>query len=52
MKKFQPKPGQVDFTNIRYAPVANCVLFNEGKILLVKRSDEVLKRVEKMIAFA
>ena len=41
MKKFQPKPGQVDFTNIRYAPVVNCVLFHEGKILLVKRSGDL-----------
>lgn len=41
MKKFQPKPGQTDFTNIRYAPVVNCVLFHEGKILLVKRSSDL-----------
>lgn len=41
MKKFQPKPGQTDFTNIRYAPVVNCVLFHEGKILLVKRSGDL-----------
>ena len=41
MKKFKPKPGQMDFTNIRYAPVVNCVLFHEGKILLVKRSGDL-----------
>lgn len=41
MKKFHPKPGQTDFTNIRYAPVVNCVLFHEGKILLVKRGSDL-----------
>lgn len=41
MEKFQPKPEQTDFTNIRYAPVVNCVLFYEGKILLVKRSGDL-----------
>ena len=41
MKKFQPKLGQTDFTNIRYAPVVNCVLIHEGKILLVKRSGDL-----------
>lgn len=41
MKKFQPKPGQTDFTNIRYAPVLNCVLFHGGRILLVKRSGNL-----------
>ncbi len=38
-KKFIPKPGQVDFTNIRFAPVINCVVMFENKILLVKRSQ-------------
>lgn len=41
IKKFHPKPGQKDFTSIRYAPVVNCVLFHEGKILLVKRSGDL-----------
>lgn len=41
MKKFQPKPGQTDYTNIRYAPVVNCVLFHKGKILLVKRNENL-----------
>ena len=40
--KFIPAPGQVDYTNIRYCPVINCVLRYENKILLVKRSS-VLK---------
>ncbi|TSC61182.1 MAG: hypothetical protein G01um1014107_87 [Parcubacteria group bacterium Gr01-1014_107] len=35
--KFKPKPGQVDFTNIRWAPVVNCVVKHRNKILLVKR---------------
>lgn len=41
MNSFQPKPGQTDYTHIRYAPVVNCVLFCEGKILLVKRSKDL-----------
>ncbi|HEY4161329.1 MAG TPA: hypothetical protein VGM08_04680, partial [Candidatus Saccharimonadales bacterium] len=36
--KFVPKPGQVDYTNIRYAPVINTVITNSGKVLLVQRS--------------
>ena len=40
-KKFTPKPGQVDYTNIRRAPVINCVLRYGDKILLVKRSAEL-----------
>ncbi|USN87587.1 MAG: NUDIX domain-containing protein [Candidatus Nomurabacteria bacterium] len=39
--KFIPKPGQVDFTNIRWAPVVNCVVEYEGSFLLVKRSQEL-----------
>jgi len=39
--KFKPKPGQVDFTNARWAPVMNCVLKYQGKILIVQRSKEV-----------
>ncbi len=38
MKKFKVKKGQVDYTNIRYAPVINCVLRFRGKILVVQRS--------------
>lgn len=36
--KFIPKPGQVDYTNIRYAPVVNVVVAKDQKILLVQRS--------------
>ncbi|MFZ2188961.1 MAG: NUDIX domain-containing protein [Candidatus Moraniibacteriota bacterium] len=39
--KFKPKPGQVDFTSVRWAPVVNCVLKYQGKILIVKRSKEL-----------
>lgn len=41
MKKFKPKPGQVDFTNIRWAPVINCVLKYKNKILIVERNKEM-----------
>ncbi|MEI6835576.1 MAG: NUDIX domain-containing protein [Candidatus Falkowbacteria bacterium] len=42
MKKvFEPKPGQVDFTNIRWAPVINCVLKYNDKLLVVQRSLEL-----------
>ena len=37
---FTPKPGQIDYTNIRRAPVINCVVRNGDKILIVKRSAE------------
>ncbi|SRR6266702_4409387 len=36
--KFTPKPGQTDYTHIRYAPVINCVVVRAGQILLVQRS--------------
>jgi len=36
--EFKPKPGQIDFTNIRRVPVINCVVRSDGKVLLVKRS--------------
>ena len=35
---FVPRPDQVDYTDIRYAPVINACIFNEGKLLLVQRS--------------
>lgn len=43
MKKplFKPKPGQVDYTNVRWAPVINCVLKYGDKILVVQRSKEL-----------
>jgi NADH pyrophosphatase NudC (nudix superfamily) len=36
---FKPKKGQIDYTNARFAPVINCVLRFEGKMLLVKRNQ-------------
>jgi NADH pyrophosphatase NudC (nudix superfamily) len=39
--KFIPKPGQVDYTNIRYAPVVNIVVTFKGKIYCVKRSPDM-----------
>lgn len=36
--EFRPEVGQVDYTGIRYAPVINCVVRNDGEILLVRRS--------------
>lgn len=39
--KFIPKPGQVDYTNIRYAPVVNSVVTYQGKIFCVKRSPDM-----------
>lgn len=43
MKKtiFKPKPGQIDFTHARFAPVINCVLYCNKKILIVERSREL-----------
>ncbi len=40
MKKFKPKSGQTDYTKIRWAPVINCVLKHQDKILVVQRSRE------------
>ncbi|HUB94172.1 MAG TPA: NUDIX domain-containing protein [Verrucomicrobiae bacterium] len=39
--KFVPKPGQVDYTNIRYCPVVNVIPVYEHKVLLVQRSAEL-----------
>lgn len=36
--KFIPEPGQVDYTNIRYAPVVNSVVQYKDKVLIVKRN--------------
>lgn len=41
MKKFKPKPGQIVFSQARWAPVINCVLKYQGKILVVQRSKEM-----------
>ena len=38
MNTFIPKPGQVDFTNIRWCPVINCICFYGDEFLLLKRS--------------
>ena len=38
---FVPKDGQVDYTNIRYCPVVNCVVQYGDKILLVQRSPHM-----------
>ncbi len=38
---FVPKPGQVDFTHIRYAPVVNLILVHDDKLLLVQRSADL-----------
>ena len=35
---FKPKKGQVDYTNIRWVPVMNCVLQYKDTILLVQRN--------------
>jgi len=35
--KFIPKPGQVDYTNIRYTPTVNTIVMYKGKILAVRR---------------
>ena len=39
--KFKLKPGQIDYTNARWAPVINCVLKYKNKILVVQRSKEL-----------
>jgi ADP-ribose pyrophosphatase YjhB (NUDIX family) len=39
--KFVPKPGQVDYTDIRYAPTVNIVVVRGGKIFCVKRSPDM-----------
>jgi len=43
MKKpiFKPKPGQVDYTNARWAPVINCVVKYKNKFLVVQRSEKI-----------
>jgi isopentenyldiphosphate isomerase len=41
VNKFKPKPGQVDFTHARWAPVINCVVKYKDKILVVQRSSEL-----------
>jgi isopentenyldiphosphate isomerase len=36
---FSPREGQVDYTNIRWVPVMNCILRHDDEILLLKRSS-------------
>ncbi len=38
--QFQPKPGQIDYTNVRWAPVVNSVVKYKDKILIVHRSPD------------
>jgi len=40
-RKFAARPGQVDYTNIRYAPVVNTVVTHGSKVLLVQRSPDM-----------
>ena len=39
--KFVPKDDQIDFTNARWAPVVNSVIVHNGRVLLVKRSENM-----------
>jgi 8-oxo-dGTP pyrophosphatase MutT (NUDIX family) len=39
--KFVAKADQVDYSNIRYCPVINCVLVYQDKLLLVQRSKDL-----------
>lgn len=41
MKKFKPAKDQTDYTHITWAPVINCVLEFEGKILIVQRNKNL-----------
>ncbi len=36
---FVPRPGQVDYTHVRYAPVLNAVVVCRGRVLLLQRSS-------------
>lgn len=39
--KFKPKPGQIDYTKARWAPVINCLVKYKDKILIVQRSQDL-----------
>lgn len=39
--EFIPKPGQVDYSNERWAPVINCIVKYGDKILIVERSKDL-----------
>ncbi len=40
-ENFKPKSGQTDYTDVRWAPVINCVVKHGDKILIVKRSSDM-----------
>jgi isopentenyldiphosphate isomerase len=42
MNQFEPQPGQIDLTNVRWVPVVNIIVSYDGKVLLVERSRELL----------
>jgi isopentenyldiphosphate isomerase len=37
----QPKPGRIDYHNIRYVPIVNAVVVKDGALLLIQRSDRM-----------
>jgi isopentenyldiphosphate isomerase len=39
--EFMPKPGQIDFTDAKEAPVINCLVKFGEKILIVKRNSKM-----------
>ena len=41
VKEYKPRKNQVDFTNVRWAPVVNCVVKYRSQILLVKRNSQM-----------
>ncbi|MCX6740800.1 MAG: NUDIX domain-containing protein [Candidatus Parcubacteria bacterium] len=41
LKIFIPRPGQIDYSRIRWAPVLNCVLQYKNKFLIVQRSAKM-----------
>lgn len=38
---FTPRPGQIDFTDAKRAPVINCIVQYGAKILIVRRSEKL-----------
>ena len=41
MEKFVPAEGQIDYTDIHWCPVINCVLEFKGKISIVQRNKNL-----------
>lgn len=39
--EFKPRPGQIDYTHARRAPVFNSIVKHGGKILLVRRNEKM-----------